>query len=780
MQRLRARISRSEWAIRHFGFLNSKDAANRPGLVLIQIDGLSHTQMQRAMDGGRLPFLRSLIETEAYRAERMYSGLPSSTPAVQAELFYGVQQAVPAFCYYDKRCGRIFSMFEGDDAREIQTRLSGTGQPLLKNGSAYCDTYSGGTEEAHLCMTGFGWPDILRPASPPMVGFLSLLHIPSLLRISFLLVVELAVALVDLFRGLISKQDLRAELKFVPSRVAVCIVMREIVVMRSGIDLMRGLPIVHMNFLGYDEQSHRRGPDSAFAHWSLKGIDQAIRRVYKAAQRSMRRDYDVWVYSDHGQTSVDSYQAVTGRTIHEAVSCVFDQTFSACHKLEHGSQFKRARMLHPKRHRPESQPPDRLPIVTTLGPIGYIYLGTPFSDNERDTMAERLVHEASIPLVITPNGDHQATAWTEAGHFSLPRDATVVLGHDHPFLEETARDLVALCHHQDAGDFLISGWTTKRRSLSFAAENGSHGGPSPEETGAFAIIPEDAPLPNLEDHAMRPADIRHAALTFLAGRDPIMELRKATAYPIPMPIRVLTYNIHNCAGMDGSVSPHRIARVIERENPDIIALQEVDVNRERTQSQDQAQLLAHYLSMHYYFHPAVSVATEQYGDAILSRFPMTLHRADALPYRKHWLVDEARGALWVEFDLGHGRRLQLINTHFGLGRRERREQAEALLGPGWLGHSNCQDAVILCGDFNSSLESEAHRLLCSRLKNVQNELQGHTPLKTFLGRHPFGYIDHVLINERIETVAVRVPYTQLTRMASDHLPLVVDFKIVDE
>ena len=104
---------------------------------------------------------------------------------------------------------------------------------------------------------------------------------------------------------------------------------------------------------------------------------------------------------------------------------------------------------------------------------------------------------------------------------------------------------------------------------------------------------------------------------------------------------------------------------------------------------------------------------------------MKLRRADALPYRRHWLVDEPRGALWVEIDLGAGRGLQLFNTHLGLGRAERNEQAGALLGPGWLRAAACRGPVGFYGDLNSSPGSQVHRRFQSELRDVQLAIVGH-------------------------------------------------------
>src|SRR5690606_16814703 len=152
---------------------------------------------------------------------------------------------------------------------------------------------------------------------------LLLANLYSFLRIGVLLLLEVLLATVDFFRGLFHGRSFIKELKFVPTRVAICILLRELCVIGAKMDLSRGLPIVHLNLLGYDEQSHRRGPDSLFAHWTLKGIDDAVARLWRAAQRSPLRHYEVWVYSDHGQSHTTSYFKLHGRSIQQALSKAF-------------------------------------------------------------------------------------------------------------------------------------------------------------------------------------------------------------------------------------------------------------------------------------------------------------------------------------------------------------------------------------------------------------------------------------------------------------------------
>src|SRR5438105_1498378 len=105
-------FSRAEWGIRFLGLSRLKQPTDHPGLLMIQIDGLSLTQFQRALEKGRMPFLKSLIDKERYALHSMYSGLPSNTPAFQAELFYGVKTAVPSFGFVDRPTGESIKMFD--------------------------------------------------------------------------------------------------------------------------------------------------------------------------------------------------------------------------------------------------------------------------------------------------------------------------------------------------------------------------------------------------------------------------------------------------------------------------------------------------------------------------------------------------------------------------------------------------------------------------------------------------------------------------------------------
>ena len=240
--------------------------------------------------------------------------------------------------------------------------------------------------------------------------------------------------------------------------------------------------------------------------------------------------------------------------------------------------------------------------------------------------------------------------------------------------------------------------------------------------------------------------------------------------------RVLTYNVHHCLGLDGRLSPERTAEVIASGQPDIIALQELDVRRRRTGGVDQAHAIARELDMGVYFHPAVGVAEELYGDAILTAQPSRLVKAGPLPGLTRRRL-EPRGALWASVHVG-GAEIQLINTHLGLDRRERLAQVDALLGSEWLGHDACRDPLILLGDLNAVPRSRAYERLAARLRDAQRASPVSRPKPTFPARLPLLRLDHVFVSCAIEVLGVETLRTSAARIASDHLPLVVEFRVI--
>jgi endonuclease/exonuclease/phosphatase family metal-dependent hydrolase len=675
-------------------------------------------------------------------------------------------------------------MFTPDCAKEIETRLEECGDGLLRGGSSWSNIYTGGAaqEESHFCSASLGFRDVFR--SRPLVRLLSfpLFHLPSVLKTAMLLLVEFFIAFRDLFHGVARGESLLQELKMVFARVFICIGLRELLAIGAKIDAARGLPVIHVNFLGYDEQAHRRGPSSAFAHWSLAGIDRAIKGIYRAAQRSARRDYQLWVFSDHGQEATQFFDTINDEGLESVISDALDRaerkTASA---RRDGVRSRRVRLTggrSSQRRTGEWFRQEALTLfeeksftIMALGPVGHLYLKERPSFQQKRDIGHYLVREGKVPGVLLCD-ESGKVEWLHArGKTLLPEEIADFLPHPEPVRKELMRDMAELGRSELAGDLILLGWGPDTPTLSFANERGSHAGPGPNETQGFTLLPVRTRLPDPKAEFLRPSDLRAAALHFL-GRQ-LLPSAPSKVRSTVRQLRVMTYNVHGCLGMDGRISPQRIASVIDRYNPDLVALQELDFGRVRSQRHDQPRLIAEELGMHVSFCPTVVDQDEQYGHALLSHFPMKVIRTEILRSGAQTLHIEPRGALWVKLEVD-GFQVHLMNTHFGLRRHERLAQVADLLDRNWIGAIGEEEPLIVCGDFNMFPGSEPYRALSRRLRDVQRIIEKFSPLNTFTTVQPFARIDHIFVSQHFIPTSVVVPRNHLTRVASDHLPLISD------
>jgi len=719
-----------------------------PGLIMLQVDSLAHDDFLHAIDRGTMPFLRRLLKDERYQLRHFFSGVPSSTPSVQGELFYGVRQAVPAFEYLDG-CGKVFALHTPRVAEEIERRLAAEAKGLLTGGSSYGNIFSGGALESHFCLGTLDsqsyWKTFM-----PYAWFIVLIFNPvTLIHAASSFIFDLGTALVEFLRGLRGWRGLKDELKSIPVRIFVTIFLREFITLGCRMDVSRSMPVICANFFGYDEIAHRYGKNSFFARSALRRIDSSIRKIFKTANCSISRDYDVWIYSDHGQEATDPYYMLHKTTLKEKAAEVL------------------GRVLPPLSE-------EKL-TITAQGPLGFIYTGRDLSDEEKRKSARALVAEAGVPLVLSVLGGRCA-AWTEEGELDLIRDAAKLFGPDHFYVSEVAEGLEQICRRLDTGDFVISGWRPKGKPVSFPVEWASHGGPGRHETDGFVLLPFNTPIDLIKKGKfLRPSDLRCGAIHFMEGEKRKELLRKFMARGPGQPLRIMSYNVHSCIGIDRRLSPERIARVIARHAPDVVALQELDRGRLRSRGDDQAHEIAALLGMTYHFFPVMRIEEEEYGDAILSRHPMRLIREGALACHTHIPDLEPRGALWVEIDF-FGRKVQLVNTHFSLLGSERMLETKDLLGKDWMGSKECVEPLILCGDLNMLPRAKANQLFRERFRDVLGSTEGGKG-NTYPSFRPIARLDYIYVSKDIEIAYVDVPRMSLERVASDHFPVVADLHL---
>lgn len=267
-------------------------------------------------------------------------------------------------------------------------------------------------------------------------------------------------------------------------------------------------------------------------------------------------------------------------------------------------------------------------------------------------------------------------------------------------------------------------------------------------------------------------------------------------------LHVLTYNIHKAIGNDRRYRPDRILEILRASKADILCLQEVDYRVPRSRNDDLAHLLANGLGFHCALGLNVFLKHGAYGNAILSRYPI-VHTENL---NITWGIKKARGCLMSRIQAPGGE-VAVMNMHLGLAGFERSWQVRKILRSAFFERVRTLPTVVL-GDTNDRAE-KVDRLFAlveyvdssspngrlqggelhsarnwRRLKELKNvkeirRLKFPVELQTFPSYAPFPLIriDKVFVNDRFRVKSHEVLRNRATKVASDHLPVVVGLEV---
>jgi endonuclease/exonuclease/phosphatase family metal-dependent hydrolase len=242
----------------------------------------------------------------------------------------------------------------------------------------------------------------------------------------------------------------------------------------------------------------------------------------------------------------------------------------------------------------------------------------------------------------------------------------------------------------------------------------------------------------------------------------------ADARPRPCDLRVVTYNIHRCRGMDRRVSPARIIEVLKEVNADVIALQEVVGSGPA--GAGQAEEIGAGLGMGWVMASVRHLRQHLFGNVVLSRFPIAHHSQ----YDLSWRTCEPRACQRADLDLSHGRTLHIYNVHLGTAVLERRYQAPRLAA--FVHDHRVAGAKVLLGDFNEWMRGLATKTLTALFDSI--DIRSHLRRRrTYPGLFPVLHLDHIYYEGQVEVRGVELLRSRRALMASDHLPLVADLRI---
>lgn len=230
-------------------------------------------------------------------------------------------------------------------------------------------------------------------------------------------------------------------------------------------------------------------------------------------------------------------------------------------------------------------------------------------------------------------------------------------------------------------------------------------------------------------------------------------------------MRIMSYNIHSGKNMDNVLDIEAIGRVISDLKPDICALNEVRMRTQDVGGRELARDLGEMAGMDWRFGRAIDIAGGEYGNALLSRFPIVSSRVvpvPELPPQEQEGAYEPRAALEAIVQTPQGP-VQAITCHFGLSRREKEEAVKTVLSM-----MRSDMPCLFMGDLNICPDSDLVAQLRARLCDTA----GDTPL-TFPARNAQIKIDYIFVSSHFSCE----PFCTCQTLASDHLPVYVDARL---
>ena len=273
-----------------------------PGLIMMEIDGLSYWHLQKALDDGLMPTLSEMIEKEGYVLSHVDCGLPSQTSACQAGIMFGDNYDIPAFRWYDKDRGKL--MVSGSDAAEINARYA-KGNGLMRGGSSINNMMNGDAANSLLTLADIMEGDKEEKRQRADAIYLLMVNPYFFMRT---LVLFFGEVLVELWEGWKQRRaDVQPRLNRLHGgypfiRAATTVFMRDVSAYLTVTEILRGTPVLYVTWPGYDEVAHHSGPWTTDAFKVLSRYDKTIRTVRNYIEEKAPRPYELILLSDHGQS----------------------------------------------------------------------------------------------------------------------------------------------------------------------------------------------------------------------------------------------------------------------------------------------------------------------------------------------------------------------------------------------------------------------------------------------------------------------------------------------
>lgn len=499
----------------------------RRRLLIVQIDGLSQSVLQRGLDEGRMPFLRRLLERGGYRLYPMSVGLPTSTPAFQMAAMYGVAPDIPGFHYHDKRRRSDVYFPRAGDAAHVEATQAAGRLGIVTGGSTYGCVFTGGAANSLLTFTM-----LKRPSAPGLLRALS-----AGVVLAWVVAKSVAISTGQIGRALLAfvadPVGAPRGWKLLAFKVGVSVWIRELFTLSAARDLYAGAPAVYVNYLDYDIFAHAWGPRHRRALRALRSVDRSLRVLWRVARRVPEHRYDIYLLADHGQAHCIPYERLNGGRRIERL--LFEEFLdpAGAHEVAPGRPAGRRLASGIKAVRTGRVPGVVQRFVNYLehdfpwllgevrearekggvrviaaGPNAFVYLlddPAPVAlervEQQFPGLAEGISRSRGMGLVLARSADGPVCYWRGKRYGLADLGSGPFAGRaDLDLVVAGIRDLMAM---PSAGDLVLYGLEAPEGHVSFITETGAHAGPTADEMQTFVVVPPGVTLATPITHPLQ-------------------------------------------------------------------------------------------------------------------------------------------------------------------------------------------------------------------------------------------------------------------------------------
>ena len=492
------------------------DIKNYPGVIIVEIDGLSYDVLCEAVDRGIMPTVKEMMDSKTHTLRKWETDLSSQTGASQAGILHGNNEDITAFRWVEKENDNQMMQCSGvTKVKILEERISDGNGLLVDNGASRSNLFSGDTD--NVIFTFSKITDLKKLYNG---AWFSIFSNPSDFARIVVLVIEDMIHEIysQLKHKLLNIQPrISRGITYIPTRAGTNVFMREINTETLIGDMMVGdIDVAYSTYLGYDEIAHHSGVRDEDVWFALKGMDRQIKRLVDGNKYSPR-EYQFVIQSDHGQTNGATFKQRYGESFEDFVKSLLPQDLKMYAKMssneDHFAEVyipfsdKIDFIKNRNKEDEEKALSDSEVIVLASGNLAMIYL-TQWHNRLTYEEINRMFPELINEIINNEYVGFILVRSSQKGDMTIGKNGTYYLDTDEVegenplegFGDNIAQHLKRNSSFKYTPDILVNSFYDAEKDEVCAFEElvGSHGGAGGSQSEPFILYPSDWNVPDEE------------------------------------------------------------------------------------------------------------------------------------------------------------------------------------------------------------------------------------------------------------------------------------------